>query len=140
MAIELAMIFLIAGSKVEWEKRAMVWYVCLCRGINVDMPKTHQLTMWARQLPMYYAYFFLFLHAFTVYLTLDPKLEKGDLTDILQACLSILDVLFVLLMTKDSVVIEGVNSLLTLNMFAFFFEDKKILEHRGFRVVSLSRL
>ena len=45
MAIELAMIFLIAWAKVEWEKRATVWYVCLYRGIIVNMPKTHQLMM-----------------------------------------------------------------------------------------------
>ena len=69
--------------------------------------------------------FSCFLHAFTVYLTLDPELEKGELSDILQAILSILAVLFVLLMTKEFVVIEGANSLLTLNMVVYLFQDEK---------------
>ena len=109
-----------------------MWNVCLARGIIVDFPKTHKAIMWLRQMPMYFAYLFLFLHAFTVYLTLDPNLEKGELSDILQATLSILAVLFVLLMTKEFVVIEGANSLLTLNMVVYLFQDEHLLREKGF--------
>ena len=140
MAIELSLIILIGWSKIEYAHRATVWNVCLTRGIIVDFPKTHKVTMWLRQLPMFFAYFFLFLHAFTVYLTLDPELEKGELSDILQAILSILAVLFVLLMTKEFVVIEGANSLLTLNMVVYLFQDENLLREKGFRVVHMSRL
>jgi len=140
MAIELSLIVLIGWSKIEYAHRATVWNVCLTRGIIVDFPKSHKITLWLRQLPMFFAYFFLFLHAFTVYLTLDPELEKGELSDILQAILSILAVLFVLLMTKDFVTIEGANSLLTLNMVVYFFRDEHLLREKGFRVVHMSRL
>ena len=140
MVIELSLIILIGWSKIEYAHRATVWNVCLARGIIVDFPKTHKATMWLRQMPMYFAYLFLFLHAFTVYLTLDPNLEKGELSDILQATLSILAVLFVLLMTKEFVVIEGANSLLTLNMVVYLFQDEHLLREKGFRVVHMSRL
>ena len=140
MAIELSLIILIGWSKIEYAHRATVWNVCLTRGIIVDFPKTHKVMMWLRQLPMFFAYVFLFLHAFTVYLTLDPELEKGELSDILQAILSILAVLFVLLMTKDFVVIESANSLLTLNMVVYLFQDENLLREKGFRVVHMSRL
>ena len=140
MVIELSLIILIGWSKIEYAHRATVWNVCLARGIIVDFPKTHKAIMWLRQMPMYFAYLFLFLHAFTVYLTLDPNLEKGELSDILQATLSILAVLFVLLMTKEFVVIEGANSLLTLNMVVYLFQDEHLLREKGFRVVHMSRL
>jgi hypothetical protein len=140
IVLELLLIGLIGWSKVEYSHRATVWLICLTRGIIVDFPKTHKLTMWLKALPMFFAYGFLLLHALTVYLTLDPDFKKGDVSDILTAVLSILAVLFVLLMTKSFVVIEGANSLMTVNMFSYFFEDANILSDKGFRVVHISRL
>ena len=45
MAIELSLIILIGWSKIEYAHRATVWNVCLTRGIIVDFPKTHKVTM-----------------------------------------------------------------------------------------------
>ena len=43
-------------------------------------------------------------------------------------------------MTKEFVVIEGANSLLTLNMVVYLFQDEHLLREKGFRVVHMSRL
>jgi len=119
--------------------RRVVWFTCIARGVVLTFDKTHTVEAWARQKPMYLAYAFLFVHAFVNYLGLDPNFTKGDLVDILSAALSVLAVLFVVLMTKTLVDLEGANSLLTVPMFLYFF-DESILRERGFHVVSFADL
>ena len=50
---------------------------------------------------MKFAYVFVVTHAFVTYLGLDPKLQRGEVRDILAAVLSILAVTFAVLMTKQ---------------------------------------
>jgi uncharacterized membrane protein len=139
MVIELTMVSAIAWCCVEYSHRSVVWYTCLARGVVITYEKTHEWKAWRGRTPMIFAYVFLFVHALVTYLGLDPTLSKGDLTDILTAILSILAVLFVLLMTKELVDLEGANSLLTIPMFIFFF-DADVLTDRGFTVVDFQDL
>ena len=119
--------------------RRVVWFTCIARGVILSFEKTHHLFAWARQKPMYLAYAFLLVHAFVSYLGLDPYFTKGRFVDILSAALSIFAVLFVLLMTRTLVDLEGANSLLTVPMLLYFF-DESILQERGFHVVSFADL
>ena len=139
VAIEMTLVISIACWCVEFGARRVVWFTCCARGVILTFDKTHTIRAWASQKPMFLAYAFLFVHAFVNYLGLDPKFNRGDLADVLTAVLSILAVLFVLLMTKNLIDIEGANSLLTVNMFLYFFDDD-ILRARGFHVVSFRRL
>ena len=135
VAIELTLVISIALWCVEFGARRVVWFTCCARGVILTFDKTHTIRAWATQKPMFLAYAFLFVHAFVNYLGLDPTFTRGDLADVLTAVLSILAVLFVLLMTKNLIDIEGANSLLTVNMFLFFFDDA-VLRERGFHVTS----
>ena len=99
---------------------------------NTRFSETHKATMWLRQMPCISPTFSCFTRVYGLSDT-RSKLEKGELSDILQATLSILAVLFVLLMTKEFVVIEGANSLLTLNMVVYLFQDEHWLREKGFR-------
>jgi hypothetical protein len=139
VAIELTLVISIALWCVEFGARRVVWFTCCARGVILKFDKTHTMRAWATQKPMFLAYAFLFVHAFVNYLGLDPTFTRGDLADVLTAVLSILAVLFVLLMTKNLIDIEGANSLLTVNMFLFFFDDA-VLRERGFHVASFRNL
>ena len=140
VAIELAMIAMIAWCAVEYGHRRAVWFICIARGVCVTFEKTEGFRAWATRAPMTFAIVFVALHGFITYLGLDPTLSKGELADILLAVLSILAVMFVLLMTKNLCDIEGANALLTVPMFVYFFDDDDILVERGFATVSFAVL
>jgi hypothetical protein len=139
IAIELAIIFLIGWCCIEYGARRVVWFDCLARGVVVTFEKTNTVGAWSKQPPMYLAYSFLLIHAFVTYLGFDPKLNTGDVSDIITACLSVLAVLFVLLLTKNMVDLEGANALLTIPMFFYFFNDS-MLRERGFNTASFADL
>ena len=140
LAVELVAVGLIAWFAVEYGHRRAVWFQCACRGVIVDFAKTHEWRMWARATPMYCAYAFLFVHALVTYLGLDPSLDHWRLVDVLTSVLSIISILFVLLMTKNLVDLEGANAITTINMFIFLFDDKDIFAAQGFSIVRFDDL
>ena len=140
LTVELAAVGFIAWFAVEYGHRRAVWFQCVCRGVVVDFCKTHEWRMWASATPMYCAYAFLFVHALVTYLGLDPSLERWRLVDVLTAALSVISILFVLLMTRNLVDLEGANAILTINMLLFLFDDKDMLAAQGFSVVRFDDL
>lgn len=140
LTAELAAVGLIAWFAVEYGHRRAVWFQCAARGVIVDFSKTHTWRMWARATPMYCAYAFLFVHALVTYLGLDPSLRRGRLVDVLTSVLSIISILFVLLMVRNLVDLEGANAILTINMFIFLFDDKDIFAAQGFSIVHFDDL
>ncbi len=139
-SIELGMIACIAWCACEYAHRREVWFACVARGIVTTFEKTHEPRLWASRAPMKFAYVFVVTHAFVTYLGLDPKLQRGEVRDILAAVLSILAVTFAVLMTKQLVDVEGANALLTVPMFVFLFEDDEMLRDKGMTVVSFDDL
>ena len=139
-SIELGMIACIAWCACEYAHRREVWFACVARGIVTTFEKTHEPRLWASRAPMKFAYVFVVTHAFVTYLGLDPKLQRGEVRDILAAVLSILAVTFAVLMTKQLVDVEGANALLTVPMFVFLFEDDEMLRDKGMTVVSFGDL
>ena len=124
MVIELSLIILIGWSKINTAQSDGVERVFGERN-NCRFSENAQNDHVVEANAVYYLFLFLRVYGLS---TLDPNLEKGELSDILQATLSILAVLFVLLMTKEFVVIEGANSLLTLNMVVYLFQDEHYFE------------
>jgi len=127
---------LIMWSKIEYNHRIAVWYICLNRGIIVDFPKTHKPKGWLLQLPTLFALTFLICVGIVIYVGLDPGFTFSDTDYIIAACLAIVGVAFVLLLTKQFVDLEGAN-LLSVNMMAHFLADDQILQDKGFKVVHL---
>lgn len=140
VAVLWILIVVIMWCKIEYSHRAELWFVCLCRGIIVDFPKTHKLKGWLCQAPMFFAYSFLLIFGAVTYIGLDPhfKFEKSQY--FLQAILAIVALAFVLLLTKSFVTLESAPSLLTLNMVIALFQDVDFLKAKGFKVVPFTHI
>eukprot|EP00928_Gymnodinium_smaydae_P067373 TRINITY_DN50333_c0_g1_i1.p1 TRINITY_DN50333_c0_g1~~TRINITY_DN50333_c0_g1_i1.p1 ORF type:complete len:391 (+),score=47.57 TRINITY_DN50333_c0_g1_i1:134-1174(+) len=130
---------LIMWSKIEYNNRAEVWYICLCRGIILDFDKTDSFKGWFCQKPILFAIMFLILFGLVTYIGLD-RFAFNDLNNVQVAGFAVAGTLFVLTLTKGFVDIEGANTLLSLNMFVYLFEDPHMLQEKGFKVVHVSRL
>merc|ERR1719265_2610209 len=141
VAVLWVLILLIMWCKIEYAHRTEVWYICLCRGVIVDFPKTNKPAKVFTQPPMIFAIIFILIFGLVTYIGLDPnfKFEKPD-EDLLSALLTILAVLFVLTMTKSFVDMEGAPMLLTLNMVIAFFENPEFCKAQGFKVVHFANL
>jgi len=146
--ILLAFVIAIAFCKIEYNHRAEVWHMCLYRGVIVDFPKTNTAAGWLLKIPTVLAISFLMVYGFVLYIGLDPDFKfplegetgrKGS-DFLLTAILAILGVLFVLLMTKAFVDVEGAPQLQTLNLTVWLFEDPELLKEKGFTVVHFSQL
>jgi len=134
------LICLIMWCKIEYNHRAEVWYFCLCRGIILDFPKTNTLKGWLLQKPTLVAIVFLLTFGIVTYIGLDPGFRLDDYRYALSAVLSVVGLLFVLLMTRAYVDVEGAPQLLTLNLVIHLFEDPEMLRAKGFKVVHSSNL
>jgi hypothetical protein len=59
LVLLLVPIALIIWSYIEYWSRGEVWYQCICKGIVVDMEKTHSAGKWICTLPMIFVIFFM---------------------------------------------------------------------------------
>jgi len=134
------LISLIMWCKIEYCNRAELWYACLYRGIILDFPKTNKLKGWLCAPPMMFAYSFLLIFGAVLYVGLDPDFEFDSHENALQAILSVVGVIFILLLTKSFVNLEGAPALLTLNMVIAVFENPEFLKAQGFKVVQFADL
>jgi hypothetical protein len=137
-------LILIIWSFIEYWSRAEIWYCCLCRGIILDMEKTHELGKWACTLPLYFVYFFFTCVTVIWAITYEPKADKDGVIKqekrYIGAALFLIGILFILSLTKAFVDIEGSPRLLSVNMFIFYLGDVKVLSSRGYKVVHYSQL
>lgn len=133
-------IVLIMWCKLEYAHRAEVWFICLCRGIILDFPKTYSLKGWLCQKPIFLAMIFLLLFGAVTYVGLDPNFYFEKPEYVWQAALAISGLAFVLMLTKGFVDLEGAPQLLTLNLFINGLADPDLLRDKGFAVVHFTRL
>lgn len=136
---------LIIWSFIEYWARSEIWYCCLCRGIILNMEKTNEFGKWACTLPLYFVYFFFTVVAVIWALTYKPEKDEktGESKSEMRyvgAALFLIGILFILVMTKAFVDIEGAPRLLSVNMFIFLLDDAKVLSSRGYKVVHYSQL
>lgn len=179
---------LIIWSYVEYWSRAECWYLCICRGIILDLQKTDSALKWLCTLPMFFVYMFLLVMVILyavgltgdnpnesvdfagvraaiaaanvttvdqIYETLsrfngsDPTCSGGTTSPIplegvpakvVDAIFYLLGYLFVLLLTKSVVDLEGGHRILTVNLFISYLKDVKVLEARGYKVVHFTQV
>merc|ERR1712166_1389836 len=84
------------------------------------------------------------------YVSLDPDFEfkeaevaSGETSQghpLLVMGLGLMGLLFILLLAKATVDVEGATGTLSLNLMLTYFDDPTLLAHRGFTVVHFSRL
>ena len=139
-----AVLWIVVGllmiSKAEYVHRGELWFICLCRGVIVDMPKTDAPKKWLCSVPVLLSIIFLGVYAVVSYVGLDPEFKFKDGTDALSVCLGVLGILFILLLAKGTVDVEGATGTLSLNLALAYFNDPTMLAARGFTTVHLSQI
>ena len=137
-------------SKIEYSFRSELWFICLCRGVIVDFPKTDSARRWLCSPPVILSLVFLLVYSIVIYISLDPDFEfeeaevaSGETSQghpLLVMGLGLMGLLFILLLAKATVDVEGATGTLSLNLMLTYFDDPTLLAHRGFTVVHFSRL
>ena len=61
-------ISLLMLSKIEYSFRSELWFICLCRGVIVDFPKTDSARRWLCSPPVILSLVFLFVYSIVVYI------------------------------------------------------------------------
>jgi len=139
-----AIIVLLCVSKIEYSHRSELWFICICRGVIVDMPKTDRAPKWLCSPPVLLALVFFLVYFIVVYVGVDPqfKFEDMDTVDsgLAVGVLALLGILFVFLLAKATVDVEGATGTLSLNLVLTYFGDHTLLAHRGFTVVHFSQI
>lgn len=140
----IAVLWIIIGLlmffKIDYAHQGEAWFICLCRGIVLDLPKTDSPKKWLLSRPVVFAIIFLLIYLVVSYIGLDPDLEFSDHEMVLTAVLAVVGLSFVLLLTKSVVCVEGDTGTLSLNMVLFIFADPAFLSDKGFRKVHISQL
>lgn len=140
IAVLWVIISLLMLFKVDYAHQAEAWFICLCRGIVLDLPKTDSPKKWLISRPVAFALFFILIYLVVTYIGLDPDLTFSDHEKVLEAVLGAIGLLFVLMLTKTVVCVEGDTGTLSLNMLLFIFADPAMLADKGFRMVHISQL
>lgn len=141
VAVLWLIIGLILVLKVDYCHIAEAWFICMCRGIIIDMPKTDAPLKWMCSGVVKLSLIFIFVFFLIEYLARDPNLKFEQVhIDLPTAVLGILGLTFVLLLSKGVVDVEGATGTLSLNMVIHYFNDRALLSDHGFHVVHLSQL
>lgn len=135
---------LLIWAYIEYWSRAEAWYCCICKGIILDMEKTHLLSKWICALPMYFVYAFMITSAILYALAYEPDKNDEGITQeykrYLGAALYLMGILFMISLAKSIVDIEGAPRILSLNMFIYHLKDPKVLTSKGYKVVHFSQI
>lgn len=124
---------------IEYWARMECWFICLCRGIILDLEKTHEAGKWLCTIPMYFVYFFMIFVAILWALSYHPD-NDNEWKRYVGAALFLIGILFIIPLTKAFVDLEGAPRTLSLNMFMFLLNDPKVLSGRGYKLVHYSQL
>jgi hypothetical protein len=124
----------------EYWSRGECWYICICRGIILDLEKTNKPVMWLCTFPMIFVYFFLILVAVLYAISYKPASEEAFWKRYVAAALYLIGILFIISLTKTIVDVEGSNRLLSVNMFVHLLGDVDVLKSRGYKVVHFSQI
>ena len=91
---------------------------------------------------MFFVYFFMITVAVLYAIAYEPELDENgnekEWKRYVAAVLFLLGIIFILMLTKSVVDVEGASRTLSLNMFVHLLDDKKILKDRGYKVVHYS--
>lgn len=126
--------------KLDYAHQAEAWWICLCRGIIMDMPKTDTARKWVFTRPVLFALLFMAIFFVVSYIGLDPGLKFRDFANVWTAALAVFGLLFILRLMREVVVVEGDTGTLSVNMCMFLFCDPTFLADKGFHVVHMSQL
>lgn len=133
-------IALIIWTFIEYWARMECWFICICRGIILDLEKTHSAPKWLCTIPMFFVYFFMLFVAILWAISYKPENDEEFWKRYVGAALFLIGILFILTLTKGFVDLEGAPRTLSLNMFIFLLNDRKVLSSRGYKVVHYSQL
>jgi len=133
---------LLTLSKIEYSFRSELWFICICRGVIVDMPKTDSARRWLFSPPVLLSLLFIMVYSIVVYIGLDPDFDfnADGGNPLLQIFLGLMGLLFIFLLAKGTVDVEGATGTLSVNLMLTYFDDPTLLAHRGLTVVHFSRL
>jgi len=167
LALVILPLILLIWSFIEYYKRQECWFICICRGIILDLEKTFKPVQIFCTLPLLFVYLFMLIMAVLYATSYQPqtdacgKIVETNSTDTnstttattttddeddnewkrySKAVLFLLGIVFIVSLTKAFVDLEAAPKTLSMNLFIFLHGDKSILEDRGYKVVHFSQL
>lgn len=144
LALYVIPLVLLIWAFIEYWCRMECWFICICRGIILDMEKTNKAPRWLCSFPMYFVFFFMIVAAVLYAISYEPEEDENGETQewkrYIGAALFLIGILFMISLTRDIVDVEGARRLVSLNEFIYYLGDVKVLEARGYKVVHYSQI